>query len=66
MGVVRAPFAKATATPIHEIDIAAVAVGALVADDYAGQRLSITGPASLTNAEQVHGLGDVLGRNLRF
>lgn len=65
-GVVQAPFGEATAAPIHEGDIAAVAVAALTQERYLGQTLALTGPQSLTTREQVHILGEGIGRPLRF
>jgi uncharacterized protein YbjT (DUF2867 family) len=65
-GVVRWPYAAAPTAPIHERDIAAVAVRALLEDGHAGAEYVLTGPQSLTQREQVDTIGDVLGRSLRF
>jgi len=65
-GVVAAPYADASLAPIHEADIAAVAVRALTTDGHAGARYRLTGPAALTLAEQLAVIGDALGRELRF
>lgn len=46
--VVRLPFPDASVNPIHEDDIAAVAVTALLGDGHAGARYQLTGPKSLT------------------
>ncbi|MDX2970892.1 hypothetical protein PWY87_18760 [Kribbella solani] len=43
-----------------------MAVAALTDDTHAGQTYRITGPESLTHAEQIKLLGDVLGRLLRY
>ncbi|MDJ0343651.1 NAD(P)H-binding protein [Streptomyces sp. H10-C2] len=64
--VVRGPYAGACTAPIHEADIAAVAVQALLGDELLGQAPSLTGPHGLTTAEQVAILGAVLARPLRF
>jgi len=64
--VVRWPYALAPAAPIHECDIAAVAVRALCEDGHAGADYVLTGPESLSHVEQVSTIGDVLGRPLRF
>jgi len=64
--VVRWPFARAHAAPIHEADIAAVAVRALVDEGHAGAKYILTGPQSLMQAEQVEILGSAIGRPLRF
>jgi uncharacterized protein YbjT (DUF2867 family) len=64
--VVYGPFAGATTAPIHEADIAAVAVAALTTDGHAGAKYPITGPESLTQADQVKIIGEVIGRPLRY
>lgn len=64
--VVRGPYAGAGTSPIHEADVADVAVHALLGDDLVGQALSMTGPEGLTLAEQVEILGRALERPLRF
>ncbi|GAA0986252.1 NAD(P)H-binding protein [Acrocarpospora macrocephala] len=65
-GVVRAPYAGAARSLIHEADIAAVAALALTEDGHAGRRYVLTGPEVLTQAEQVRIIGEVIGRSLRF
>ncbi|MER6942409.1 SDR family oxidoreductase [Nonomuraea sp. NPDC000554] len=65
-GVVRAPFGEAATAPIDERDIAAVAARTLLDDGHAGKTYALTGPESLTTAERVRILGEVLGRDLRF
>ncbi|HET7437607.1 MAG TPA: NAD(P)H-binding protein [Thermoanaerobaculia bacterium] len=64
--VVRWPYGDAPTAPIHERDIAAVAVRALLDDSHDGGDFVITGPESLTQREQVEILGEVLHRPLRF
>jgi uncharacterized protein YbjT (DUF2867 family) len=64
--VVRWPWTAATTAPIHERDIAAVAVRALCSDAHAGAEYVLTGPQSLSQFEQVSIIGDVLGRPLRM
>jgi uncharacterized protein YbjT (DUF2867 family) len=64
--LVRWPFARAHAAPIHEADIAAVAVRTLVEDGHAGAKYVLTGPQSLMQAEQVEVLGKAIRRPLRF
>jgi uncharacterized protein YbjT (DUF2867 family) len=65
-GVVRWPYGAAETAPIDERDIAAVAARALVEDRHAGREYVLTGPESLSQAEQVGVIGDVLGRPVRF
>jgi uncharacterized protein YbjT (DUF2867 family) len=64
--VVRGAYARAATSPIHEADIAAVAVQALLNGDHAGATLALTGPQSLDQAEKVRLLGAALGRPLSF
>ncbi|MBN8639910.1 MAG: NAD(P)H-binding protein [Anaerolineae bacterium] len=63
-GRVSLPFTQAASAPVHEADIAAVAVQALINDRHAGARYQVTGPESLTQIEQIQILADVLGRPL--
>ncbi len=64
--VVRWPYADAPTAPIHEADIAAVAVSALLDTRHNGADYVLTGPQSLTQREQVEIIGEVIGRQLRF
>ncbi|RLK53983.1 NAD(P)H-binding protein [Actinokineospora cianjurensis] len=64
--VVRGPFAEAEMAPIHERDIADVATRALLAPGHGGARYTLTGPESLTQAEQVSRIGACLGRPVRY
>jgi uncharacterized protein YbjT (DUF2867 family) len=63
--VVRWPYLNAPTAPTDERDLAAVAVRALCEDGHAGAEYVVTGPQSLTQAEQVHTIGRALGRSLR-
>src|SRR5436190_2022550 len=65
-GVVRWPYGQAARSLIHERDIAAVAVRALTEDGHAGARYVLTGPETLTQVDQVHAIGDAIGRPLRW
>ena len=64
--VVRWFHGAAATAPIHESDIAAVAVCTLCDEGHHGKEYVLTGPQSLTQREQVHIIGDVIGRPLRF
>jgi uncharacterized protein YbjT (DUF2867 family) len=64
--VVRWPYAAAATAPIDERDIAAVAARVLLDDGYGGGDYVLTGPESLTQAEQVAIIGDVTGHSLVF
>ncbi len=64
--VVRWPYGDAPTAPIHERDIAEVAVHALLEEGHDGREHVLTGPESLSQREQVATIGDVIGRSLRF
>jgi uncharacterized protein YbjT (DUF2867 family) len=64
--VVRWPHIGAPTAPIHERDIAAVAVRALCEDGHAGAEYLLTGPQSLSQSEQISTIGGVIGRSLRL
>jgi uncharacterized protein YbjT (DUF2867 family) len=63
---VRWPYGDAPTAPIHERDIAAVAVRALLEEGHDGAEYVLTGPQSLSQREQVITIGEVIGRPLRF
>jgi len=64
--VVSGPYATASTVPIADGDISAVAAHALLTDGLVGQRIPMTGPQALTNAELVETIGAVLGRTLEY
>jgi uncharacterized protein YbjT (DUF2867 family) len=64
--VVRGPYAEAQCSPIHEADMAAVAVAALTSDAHEGKVYSMTGPQSLTHREQIRLIGEATGRELSY
>jgi uncharacterized protein YbjT (DUF2867 family) len=64
--VVRWPYATASQPPIHERDIADVAVRALTESGHDGAKYILTGPRTLTPRAQVETIGEVIGRPLRF
>ncbi|GAB7144204.1 NAD(P)H-binding protein [Mycobacterium riyadhense] len=64
--VVAGPYAAASTAPIVESDISAVAARALLTDDLVGQKIPLTGPQTLTNAELVEVIGRVLNRPLHY
>ena len=64
--VVRWPYAAAPTAPVHERDVAAVAVRALLEDGHDRAEYVLTGPQSLDQREQVVTIGDVIGRPLRY
>ena len=64
--VVRWPYAEAPTAPIHERDIALVAVRILCEEGHGGKDYVLTGPQSLNQFEQVSIIGEATGRSLRF
>jgi uncharacterized protein YbjT (DUF2867 family) len=64
--VVYGAYAGAHMAPVHEADMGAVAARALLTDDLVGQAPELTGPVSLTFADQVRIIGEVIGRPLRY
>jgi uncharacterized protein YbjT (DUF2867 family) len=63
---VRWPYAAAATAPIDERDIARVAAHVLSEDGVANGHYVLTGPESLTQADQVRIIGETLGRSIRF
>lgn len=61
---IRWPYAAAPTAPIHESDIAAVAVRCLCEEGHGGAEYVLTGPHSLTQCEQLSIIGEVIGRPL--
>jgi uncharacterized protein YbjT (DUF2867 family) len=64
--VVRYPFGDQPEMLIHEADIAAVAVAALLEDGHHGAAYTLTGPAAVTIREQVKAIADALGEPVRY
>ncbi|WP_426503452.1 SDR family oxidoreductase [Dactylosporangium sp. McL0621] len=65
-GVVRVAYPDAATAPIHERDIAAVAVAALRDPRTPGVSDLLTGPGPLTQREQVRAIAEALGRPVRL
>lgn len=65
-GVVREPYADAAQTPVHEVDVAAVAAIALLHGGHAGRKYPLSGPEVLTKPQQVEAIGTGIGRTLGF
>ncbi|MCM1970607.1 NAD(P)H-binding protein [Streptomyces sp. G1] len=64
--VVRGAYAGAASAPVHEADIAAVAALALTRDGHGGRVYELTGPESLTHADQARILGEAIGRPIEY
>jgi uncharacterized protein YbjT (DUF2867 family) len=65
-GVVRWPYGAAETAPVDDRDVAAVVAQTLSQDGHVGGDYVLTGPESLSQAEQVRIIGDVLGRPIIF
>lgn len=65
-GVVRRPYGAAARSLIHERDIATVAIRALTEDRHDGERYVLTGPQTLTQAEQVRIIGEAIDSPVRW
>lgn len=63
-GVVRAPFGGIRRSLVHEQDVAAVAVRALVDDGHAAQAYVITGPEAISQVDQVRVIAAEIGRSV--
>ncbi|MGI5225414.1 NAD(P)H-binding protein [Actinoallomurus sp. CA-142502] len=63
---VAGPYGAVPMAMLHEADIAAVAVAALTEDGHDRACYRLTGPELLTQTEQVHVIGQALGRPLRW
>jgi uncharacterized protein YbjT (DUF2867 family) len=65
-GKVRTAYGEAAYSPIHPLDVAAVAALALQDEESAGQAYALTGPRSLTQRDQVDLIGKALGQPVEF
>lgn len=65
-GTVYEPYPNSVQAPIHEADIAAVAVVALMQDGHQGKIYPLTGPQALTRLEQLNCIGEAIGKQLHF
>jgi len=65
-GVVRWPYGAAETAPTDDRDVADVAARVLCDDGHAGRDYVVTGPESLSQAEQVRIIGAAIGRRVDF
>ena len=65
-GVVRVPYPEAQSSPIHEKDMAALAVAALTEPGHEQQAYTVYGPESLTLRQQVEHIATATGRDIAF
>jgi uncharacterized protein YbjT (DUF2867 family) len=64
--VVRGAYGNAVTSTVHERDVAAVAVRALVDSGHAGRSYLLTGSESLSQYDKVRLLGEAIGKELTF
>ncbi|MFD9718070.1 NAD(P)H-binding protein [Streptomyces sp. NPDC059076] len=64
--VVRSAYPGAMGAPVHEDDVAAVAVAALLEEGHRGAILRISGPRALSQRDQVLAIARGLGRAIAF
>ena len=65
-GAIYAPLAQGKMAPIDPVDIAAVAVKALTTPGHENKAYALTGPKSLTMAEQAAIVGKAIGKEVKF
>ncbi len=63
-GTVRMPYPEARTAPVHEQDLAALAVTALIEPGHHGHAYAVTGPESLTLRQQVRHIGVAIDRDI--
>ncbi|MRH92662.1 NAD(P)H-binding protein [Nocardia sp. SYP-A9097] len=63
-GVARLPYPDSRTAPIHEKDMAAIAVAALTEPGHSGRAYSVFGPEAPTLREQVLAIGAAIGREI--
>lgn len=64
-GLIRSAYPDVHGTPIHEEDMADVAVAALTETGHAGKTYALGGPESLDEHDRVRIIGEAIGRELR-
>jgi uncharacterized protein YbjT (DUF2867 family) len=65
-GVVYEPFPETASWPVHERDVAEVAVAALLGDGHDGTAYNLSGPELITRREQVEAIANAIGREVRL
>lgn len=65
-GEVQERFSTKQKAMIHEADVAAVAVTALLEDGHSGHTYKLTGPETLTRIEAVRMIGAEIDRDIQF
>lgn len=65
-GVVREFYGDALSARVHEGDIAAIAVEALLGDGHHSRSYPLTGPEALTRHKAVHVIAEAIGKDIPF
>ncbi|MCC3765082.1 NAD(P)H-binding protein [Glycomyces sp. TRM65418] len=65
-GVVREAYGEIGHSPVHEVDVAAVAAAALTEEGHAGKAYMLTGPEVITVPEQVAAIAAAIGKDVRY
>lgn len=65
-GTIVHPEPDAVGQPIHEADIADVAIKVLREDGHAGRAYDLTGPPQITQRQMARDIGEAIGRSLTF
>ena len=65
-GVVYEPFPEAAWWPVHERDVAEVAVAALLQDGHQAKAYDLSGPELITRRAQVEAIATAIGRPVRL
>ncbi|MBE2997504.1 NAD(P)H-binding protein [Nocardiopsis sp. HNM0947] len=65
-GVIRAPHGDQPGAPVHERDVADVAVAALLREGHTGRAYELTGPEAITPAQRAEVISRALGRTVSF
>lgn len=65
-GTIVHPAPDEVGQPIHEADIADVAIRALTEDGHAGKAYNLSGPPQITQRDMAKAIGDAIDRELRF
>ena len=63
---VREAYPDVVGVPVHEADIADIAVAALTGDGHHGRTYPIRGPEALTHREQIRLIGEAVGREIEI
>jgi uncharacterized protein YbjT (DUF2867 family) len=63
---IREPYPSSGYPLVHEADVAEVAVRAMLSDDHIGKAYTITGPAKVSQVQQIAEISRAIGRDIPF